>query len=336
MPNTRLTPPEREQISILAAQGLGPTAIGLQLGRNKSTISRELARVERHGRPYSAFEAQADADEQARRRREKPKIARTPALLEFIREHLAKRWSPEQIAAELKKKFPGDRSMHASHETIYTYLYVLPRGELKKELIGYLRQKQPLRRSRTRVNDKRGQIPEMISIEERPAEVADRSVPGHWEGDLIMGASNRSAIGTIVERTTRAVLLVPLKAKDAESVRKAFAREMKRLPEQMAISLTYDQGKEMSEHKLFTAETKIQVYFAHPHSPWERGTNENTNGLIRDFFPKGTDFSIISAKEIKKVQTLLNERPRKTLEWQTPKEAINALLSSCSSTFPIT
>jgi IS30 family transposase len=221
--------------------------------------------------------------------------------------------------------------MHISHESIYTYLYVLPRGELKKELIGYLRQKRPIRRSRTRLNDRRGVIPEMISIEERPAEVADRAIPGHWEGDLIMGPSNRTAIGTLVERTTRTVLLVPLGAKDASSVRRAFARTMKTLPHQLALSLTYDQGREMSEHRLFTAETKIQVYFAHPHSPWERGTNENTNGLIRDFFPKGTDFSTISNKELRRVQDLLNERPRKTLDWSTPKEAFSALLAACSS-----
>lgn len=336
MSYSRITPSEREQISILAAQGLGPTAISQQIKRNKSTVSRELARIERHGRAYSAVEAQADAEAQARRRRAQSKIKRSPALRSFIHEHLVLRWSPEQIAAQLKKKFPEDRLMHVSHETIYTYLYVLPRGELKKELIGYLRRKQPARRSRTRLNEKRGSIPEMISIEERPAEVAERSVPGHWEGDLIMGASNRSAVGTLVERTTRAVILVPLKAKDAASVRKAFAREMKRLPEQMALTLTYDQGKEMSEHTLFTAETRIQVYFAHPHSPWERGTNENTNGLIRDFFPKGTDFSTISPKQIKHVQRLLNERPRKTLNWNTPKEAMAALLSSSDGPNPIT
>lgn len=332
---TRITPAEREQISILAARGLGPTRIGEQLNRNKGTISRELARIERLGRVYSAFDAQSIAELRARERHKGLKIDRRPGLLEFIREKLALRWSPEQIAAALKQKYPEDRSMQVSRETIYTYLYVLPRGTLKKELIGYLRHKQPARRSRTRVNDKRGRIPEMISIEERPAEVADRTVPGHWEGDLIMGANNRSAIGTLVERTTRTVLLVPLKEKDATSVRKAFAREMKRLPQQLALTLTYDQGKEMSEHKLFTAETKIQVYFAHPHAPWERGINENTNGLIRDFFPKGTDFSTISRGEIKRVQTMLNERPRKTLNWKTPKEAIAELLSFSSSTTSI-
>ena len=163
----------------------------------------------------------------------------------------------------------------------------------------------------------------MLSIAERPAEVADRTVPGHWEGDLIVGRRNASALGTLVERTTRTTLLVPLRAKDATSVRQAFAWEMRTLPQQMVRSLTYDQGKEMAEHALFTHETRIQVYFAHPHSPWERGTNENTNGLIRQFFPKGTDFSRVSRRQIKHVQTLLNARPRKGLNWRTPSEAFH-------------
>lgn len=171
----------------------------------------------------------------------------------------------------------------------------------------------------------------MISIEERPAEVADRSVAGHWEGDLIMGAMNRSAIGTLVERTTRTVLLVKLTRKDAESVRRAFAKTMLSLPKQMARSLTYDQGKEMAEHKLFTAQTEIAVYFAHPHSPWERGTCENTNGLLRDYFPKGTDLSTVSAAELQRVQKELNERPRKTLAWRTPAEAFAELILTPST-----
>jgi IS30 family transposase len=189
-----------------------------------------------------------------------------------------------------------------------------------------LRQKKKLRKNRKLSVDKRGAIPDMISIEERPPEVADRSVPGHWEGDLIMGKDHQSALGTIVERTTRTVVLVPLKDKDATSVRKAFAKEMKIFPEQMTLSLTYDQGKEMAEHKLFTRDTKIKVYFCHPSSPWERGTNENTNGLIRQFFPKGTDFGKVSKEEIKKVQNMLNERPRAVNNYDTPKERMALLL----------
>lgn len=218
--------------------------------------------------------------------------------------------------------------MHVSHESIYTYIYLLPKGALKKELILYLRQHKKLRKNRKRSTDRRGVIPEMISIDERPAEVADRSLPGHWEGDLIMGKNHRSALGSIVERTTRTVILVPLKAKDATSVRKAFARELKSLPQQMKLSMTYDRGKEMTEHKLFTQHTTMKVYFCHPQNPWERGTNENTNMLIRDFFPKKTDFSQLSRKEIKRVQRLLNERPRKTLNWDTPKNTFNKLISS--------
>jgi IS30 family transposase len=216
--------------------------------------------------------------------------------------------------------------MNASHETIYTYLYLLPKGELRKELIDHLRQEKKMRKSRKGVTEKRGAIPNMISIHERPEEVKDRIVPGHWEGDLIMGKDHKSAIGTMVERTSRTVILVPLKSKDAVSVRKAFAKEMKTLPQQMRLSMTYDRGKEMAQHELFTKGTGMQVYFCDPHAPWQRGTNENTNMLIRDFWKKGTDFSEFTRQQIKKVQHLLNERPRKTLNWDTPKEKFNQLI----------
>lgn len=237
----------------------------------------------------------------------------------------------QQISTYLSKKYVNDSTMQISHESIYTYIYLLPRGELKKELIGYLRQRKKSRYSRKGVNDKRGKIPEMVSIEERPAEVADRSVAGHWEGDLLMGKGHKSAIGTIVERKTRTVILVKLKAKDATSVRKAFERELITLPKQMRKSMTYDQGHEMAEHKLFTKNTKIKVYFCHPSSPWERGTNENTNMLIRDYFPKGTDFSKITKKELKRVQYELNERIRKTLDWESPLDVFEReILNKCS------
>jgi IS30 family transposase len=243
-------------------------------------------------------------------------------LYSFIVEKLKLRWSPQQISMELKKRYPTKKYMQASHETIYTYLYMLPKGELRKELISYLRQKKRLRKNRKLATDARGKIADMISIHERPKEVEDRIIPGHWEGDLIMGKDHKSAIGTIVERTTRTVILVPLKAKDAPSVRKAFAKELKTLPSQMTVTLTYDRGKEMSEHKLFTKETNMQVYFCDPHSPWQRGTNENTNMLIRDFFPKQTDFSKFTRKEIKHVQKLLNERPEKRLTGQHQKKSL--------------
>lgn len=218
--------------------------------------------------------------------------------------------------------------MQVSHESIYTYIYILPRGELRKELISYLRQGAEGRRRRKRDTDERGKIPNMVSIRERPQEAAARTVPGHWESDLLVGKENKSAIGTLVERTTRTTILVPLSAKDAETVRKEFAKAVKKLPKEACKSLTHDRGTEMSQHELFTRQTKVQVYFADPHSPWQRGTNENTNGLIRQFFPKKTDFSIVSKKELKYVQNLLNERPRKTLNWKTPKESFEELLAN--------
>jgi IS30 family transposase len=229
-------------------------------------------------------------------------------------------WSPDQISRELLRLYPKDESMQISHESIYTYIYLLPRGELKKELIMGLRQRKKSRYKRKGIYDKRGSIKDMLSIEERPEEVADRSVAGHWEGDLLIGKGHKSALGTIVERKTRTVLLVPLKARDPKTVRIAFEKELKTLPRQILKSMTYDQGKEMSEHKLFTKNTRMKVYFCHPSSPWERGTCENTNMLIRGFFPKGTDFNKLSRTEIKKVQKMLNERPRRALQYKKPYE----------------
>lgn len=220
--------------------------------------------------------------------------------------------------------------MRISPETIYAYVYVLPRGSLRKELIAGLRREHKYRRKRRKgpkMPETRGRIADMLSIEERPEEVAERTVPGHWEGDLIIGKHKRSAIGTLVERTTRFTIIVPLKTKDAVTVRRSFAREMRRLPKELARTLTYDQGKEMGQHKQFTVDTGIQVYFAHPASPWERGTNENTNGLIRQFFPKGTDFSKVTAREIKRAQRLLNGRPRMTLGWKRPEKVFQSLVA---------
>lgn len=323
---------EREELSRLLSQGRTFTDIAKLLGKDKSTISREVSRKGMDRFTYRAFKANQDAKRQKRKQGRKRKIDQNPELKQFIFDKLKLRWSPDQIAKELKAVYPNNESMQTSHEAIYTYIYVLPRGSLKKELLLYLRQQKKYRRrkgkNQPRNNEKRGQIPEMISIEERPAEVENRIIPGHWEGDLIMGKWKRSALGTIVERTTRTVILVPLVNKDAESVRKSFAREMKKLPAQMKLSLTYDQGKEMTEHKLFTKNTQIKVYFAHPGSPWERGTNENTNGLIRQFFPKGTEFDKVPRREIKHVQDLLNGRPRKTLGYRKPYEVFNELINN--------
>jgi IS30 family transposase len=317
---------ERELIGQFLSQGLSLRSIAKNLNRNVSTISLEIRYYLKDDRPYKAWFSHCCSIFLTSKRNCRGKIDRNPKLHSFIVEKLRLRWSPKQISQELKKQFTENKDMQVSHETIYTYLYMLPKGELRKELIGYLRQKKKLRKNRKSSTDKRGKIADMISIHERPKEVEDRIIPGHWEGDLVMGKDHKSAIGTMVERTTRTVILVPLKKKDATSVRKAFAKELKSLPNQMTLSLTYDRGKEMAEHKLFTKETKMQVYFCDPHSPWQRGTNENTNMLIRDFFPKQTDFSKFTRKEIKHVQKLLNERPRKTLNWHTPKERFKELL----------
>ena len=283
----RLKNEEREKISQLLSQGKTYRLISKALNRNVSTISREVNKYLKTDVKYKAFNAQEDAESSAQRRNCKRKIDKNEELWDFIKEKLLLRWSPKQISAKLKLQYPGDKSMQISHESIYTYLYILPKGELKKELISYLRQKKRLRKNRKRVTDQRSVIPNMLSIEERPEEVSERIIPGHWEGDLLMGKDHKSALGSLVERTTRTVILVPLKAKDATTVRKSFAKEMKNLPQQMKLSLTYDRGKEMTEHQLFTKQTQIKVYFCHPNSPWERGTNENTNMLIRDFFPTG-------------------------------------------------
>lgn len=300
-------------------------SIAGRLGRATSTISRECDRGP--GR-YWAYQAEQDASLKAASRKQgKTKLAKNVMLRQYVESRLSDCWSPAQIATRLETKYPLDMTMRISPETLYRYVYVLPRGALKKALIKGLRQERKYRRTRKKSGDRlpetRGKIADMLSIEERPAEVIDRIVPGHWEGDLIIGKYKQSAIGTLVERTTRYTIIVPLKEKDAESVRKAFAREIRTLPKELAKTLTYDQGKEMSGHKQFTLSTGMQVYFAHPASPWERGTNENTNGLIRQYFPKGTDFRTVSVREMKRVQRSLNGRPREVLQFATPQESFN-------------
>jgi transposase, IS30 family len=322
-----LTIIERENLSWYLARRWKLSDIAKAMGRDKSTISREISGSGLTKFSYRAHTAHAKVLERADQPKKQRKIFQNPLLQEYIHNHLKIGWSPEEIAGRVKLEYPNNPSMHISHESIYTYLYVLPRGELKRQLLSYLAKSHRKRLKRGNSHSKRGQIPNMISIEERPKEVEERIVPGHWEGDLIIGKSHKSALGTLAERTTRTVILVPLKGNyDATVVRKAFAKEVKKLPEQMKLSLTYDRGKEMAEHELFTKDTKVQVYFAHPQSPWERGTNENTNGLVRRFFPKGTDFSKIKRKEIKAVQDSLNGRPRKVLKWLTPIEVIEDLL----------
>jgi len=241
------------------------------------------------------------------------------------------KWSPEQISGYLKDKYQGNMQMQISHESIYQYIYAKAKGELKKHLLKYLRQKGRKNKNRKLSHEKRGQIPDAISIHERPKEVDSRQVPGHWEGDLIMGKDHKTALGVLVERTTRYLFIVPLKGKKAADVREAFSHQFADVPEHLKMSLTYDRGKEITQHKLFTEDTSIPVYFADPHSPWQRGSCENTNGLIRDFFPKGTDFSKVSYEEIKHVQDMLNERVRKTLNWKSPEFMFKKLIGAIKS-----
>ena len=371
---------EREDIAILRAQDLGVREIARRLKRNPSTISRELRRnasTRTWRLEYKASIAQWHAERRARR----PKVAKLVAnerLREYVQDRLSgvvrgaggrtagpqgpkwngknkphrgdrrwvQGWSPEQIASRLRVDFPDDESMQISHEAIYQALYVQGRGALKRELVACLRTGRALRVPRARARQKAwAHVTPEVMISERPAEADDRAVPGHWEGDLLIGLE-RSAIGTLVERTTRFTMLIHLPREDgygtiprtkngpalagygAVTMKNALASTMTTLPEQLRRSLTWDRGKELSQHAAFKIETGIPVYFADPQSPWQRGTNENTNGLLRQYFPKGTDLSRWTADEIEAVATALNSRPRKTLGWKTPAEALNEHLQS--------
>lgn len=322
----RLTLMEREELSRMLAAGYSLRATAQALQRAPSTVSRELARHRACPVTYRAVPAHQRAQRWAHHPRKPRKLAVFPRLWAAVVRLLAQRWSPEQIAHGLPQRYPDEPTMRISHEAIYTYLYVLPSGALKRALARYLRRRHRFRRPHKVRLCSRPIGQDLVSLEERPAEVADRTVPGHWEGDLLVGHANASALGTLVERTTRFTLLVPLKAKDAVTVRRAFAREVRTLPAQLRRSLTYDQGPEMREPRLFTKQTKMKVYFAHPHCPWERGTNENTNGLLRQFFPKGTRFTQVSRAEIKRIQARVNDRPRKILNWHSPAHAFTKLL----------
>lgn len=321
----RLSFQERIEIEKMLSHNKSITAIAQALNRNKSTIQRELKRQKKGN--YEALHATWLAVSiSSGKRFGKCKINAYPPLEQFVLEKLKKKWSPRQISVSLAQNYPQNKAMQLSHEAIYFYIYVHAKQELKNELIKELRQQRKYRGNVRRGTDKRTTIKDPVRIDERPQEVMGRMVPGHWEGDLIMGRDRQSAIGTLNERSSRTVILVHLKQRDATSVRKAFEKEFKTIPKQMKKSLTYDNGTEMAQHKLFTKNTKIQVYFAHPYSPWERPTNENSNGLIRHYFPKGTDFSNISKKELKRVQDELNERPRNVLNWRTPKDVFDEFI----------
>ncbi len=322
-----LTLSEREEISrgIVAERSI--RSMAMLLGRSPSTVSRE---IRRHG-GYDRYRA-ALADTKAwdgARRPKRCKLATSPRLRRAVSRKLRLNWSPEQIAGWLKRTHPGDGSYQVSHETIYRSLYVQTRGVLKKELLQHLRSKRTIRRSKQagQKGDGRGQITDIVSISERPASVEDRAVPGHWEGDLITGSKN-SHIATLVERHTRYVMLAKVANKETQTVVSALIEQAKKLPTELYESLTWDRGKELADHQRFTLATDIDVYFCDPQSPWQRGSNENTNGLLRQYFPKGTDLSVYSQAELNKVARQLNERPRKTLEFETPAERFNACVAS--------
>ena len=316
-----LSSADREEISRGLAAGVSLRAIARALGRAPSTISRE---VRRHGgrRRYRA--AQADRRAWAAARRPKScRLAGQPRLCRAIAEKLLAKWAPEQIAGWLRVSYPDDPEMQVSHETIYRSLYVQSRGVLKKTLLQHLRRRHTMRRSvhATSRGQRRGQIVDAVSIRERPAAVEDRAVPGHWEGDLLAGA-RQSHVATLVERHSRYVLLARIPGKDTASVVQALSRHVRSLPQGLMRSLTWDRGTELAAHKRFTIATNVQVYFCDPQSPWQRGSNENTNGLLRQYFPKGVDLSTFSQAALNRVARSLNKRPRKTLGYRTPAEVL--------------
>jgi IS30 family transposase len=322
-----LTLAEREEISRDIVRGLSLRAIADRLGRAPSTISRE---VNRNGGLQHYRASQADQAAWDRAHRPKPcKLVSEPAFSRIVANKLRSRWSPEQIAGWLKRAYPGNENRQVSHETIYKSLFIQARGALKKELQQHLRSQRAIRRSRhaSQKGDGRGQIKDMVSIRERPAAVEDRAVPGHWEGDLIIGTNN-SQIATLVERQTRYVMLAKVPNKNTETVINALIKQARKLPSELYKSLTWDRGKEMNDHKHFTLATDIKIYFCDPQSPWQRGSNENTNGLLRQYFPKGTDLSVHSQAKLNAVARQLNERPRKTLGFETPAERFNACVAS--------
>jgi IS30 family transposase len=322
----RLSIEERIEIGMRVAAGESDSEIARGLSRHRSTIGREIARCGKRRGHYAPFVAERWARRLACR--PKPtKLSASARLLAAVEAGLAERWSPEQISAKLRVDHPDDEEMRISHETIYLSLFVQSRGELRKQLTAELRTGRKARRAQGQVQS-RGRIAEMINISERPAEVEDRAVPGHWEGDLIIGAGGKSAVVTLVERHTRFVTLARVgNEHGTEQVIDALTDRVGQIPAHLARSLTWDQGKEMSAHQRFTSETGIQVYFCDPHSPWQRGSNENTNGLLRQYLPKGTDLSVHDQAELDRISDQLNGRPRKTLGWANPAEKMAELLA---------
>jgi IS30 family transposase len=325
----RLSCAEREELSRGLRAGEALRAVAARLGRAPSTMSREvLANGSRQ--VYRAHLAEKTAMRRARR--PKPsKLAANTRLRQEVERRLGERWSPQQIAARLVRDYPNDPEMRVSHETIYRSLFVQARGALRKELTACLRTGRTQRRAHQRTHLNTGRLLNMVMISDRPADVADRAIPGHWEGDLIVGKGGHSAIGTLVERTSRFVVLLHLpQGRTAEHVRGALAKQLTKLPTQLRRTLTWDQGKEMAEHVQFSVDTDIEVFFCDPHSPWQRGSNENTNGLLRQYFPKRADLSAYSRADLDAVARQLNTRPRQTLGWMKPSEVFAGNVASTS------
>ncbi|MGW3186223.1 IS30 family transposase [Kitasatospora sp. NPDC001119] len=329
-PSRYLQEEDRLHIADRLREGASIRTIAAELGRSPSTISREIKRNHHAGSgAYRPHAAQARAD--ARRPRPKPgKISENPELRDFIQHRLDKKWSPEQICDALRRTFPERPEMHVVHETVYQALYVQGRGELRRELAGALRSGRARRKPRRQAQQRQPRFATpMVMISERPAEAEDRAVPGHWEGDLIIGKDGASAIGTLVERHTRYVMLLHLpNGRTAEHVRDALVETVQTLPGHLVRSLTWDQGAEMAAHGSFTVATGVPVYFCDPASPWQRGSNENTNGLLRQYFPKSTDLSVHGPEHLVAVAAELNGRPRKTLGWETPAERLHKLIAA--------
>lgn len=313
----QLRPEERVLIAGMKLQGASMQAIAKELGRPASTVSRELRRNAMGDAGYDAQQAQSLHAARRRAGRPAAKLDTRSVLWGAVVTMLSWKWSPQQIAATLRRVYPDDPDLHVSHETIYTAIYAHARGELRRELIACLRQGKSTRMPRSRGNDRRGQIPEMVSIHVRPPEVNDRVMPGHWEGDLIK-AGNKSSVGVLVERSSRLVLLARMEAATAEAALAAFTVKLNSIAKPMRQSLTYDQGKEMARHADLARATGIRVYFCDPHSPWQRGTCENTNGLLRQYLPKGTDLSVYTQDELDASADSMNTRPRATHNWRTP------------------